>query len=242
MLPTVYTNYGPGSNIAAPGGEIAIGNESRAGVLSTIPSEVEATGSDYGYLEGTSMACPHVSGVAALGLSYALQQGLSFTKEEFTSMLLTSVDDIEYYLNGTKDYSTSPLVLSRYRKQMGTGLIDTWKLFMQIEGTPCLTAEIGEKTMLDLDLYFGGSAGNLTYTGYEMSEEDREALGLAEDPELRYGKLFLVCTKPGAAKITVKAIAGGPVEGTGQNIGGIPVSKEISIIARGVRSENGGWL
>ena len=242
-LPAVYTNYGPGSNIAAPGGDISIGNESRAGVLSTIPDEVDASGSSYAWLEGTSMACPHVSGVAALGLSYALKLNKEgMTRDAFTSMLLTSVNDLEYYLNGTKDYSSSSLQLSSYRKQMGTGLVDTWKLLMQIEGTPCIMAEVGTKKKLDLDMYFGGSSRNLTYTGYEIDKDDRDALGLAEDPELRNGYLYLVCTKAGSAKITVNAIAGGTQAGGGDITGGIPVSKEVSIIARGVRSDNGGWL
>ena len=36
------------------------------------------------------MACPIVSGVAALGLSYAKELGKTFTREEFTSLLLSS--------------------------------------------------------------------------------------------------------------------------------------------------------
>ena len=37
----------------------------------------------------------HVSREAALGLSYALAKGKHFTREEFVSMLLTSVNDID---------------------------------------------------------------------------------------------------------------------------------------------------
>ena len=61
----------------APGGEQeTFGTE--GGVLSTMPKTKVASG--YGYLQGTSMACPHVSGIAALIASYFGKQG--FTNEE----------------------------------------------------------------------------------------------------------------------------------------------------------------
>ena len=54
-----YSNYGSWGDISAPGGDGKI--EER--VLSTFSN------SEYGYLNGTSMACPHASGVAALIIS-----------------------------------------------------------------------------------------------------------------------------------------------------------------------------
>ena len=72
-------------------------------VLSTTISE--AGGSDYGYMQGTSMACPHVSGIVALGLSYAKKQGKTFTRDEFKNMLLSATDDIDNHIaTSTKRY------------------------------------------------------------------------------------------------------------------------------------------
>ena len=240
-LPAYYTNYGPGCNVAAPGGDayISPSGSSAVQVLSTLPSELYQ--SDYGYMQGTSMACPHVSGVTALGLSYALAKGKQYTVAEFKSMLLTSVNDIDTYLDGTKQ-SLTTMQLRNYRKQMGTGAIDAYQLLMQIEGTPCLKAKVGVQQQLSLDKYFGKASANLTYLGVEISQADRTKLGISAEPTFVSGKLRLHCTKPGVARITVRAVAGGSGLGTGTSMGGMEIAKEFAVIARAVQTENGGWL
>lgn len=240
FLPAYYTCYGPGSNVAAPGGETTgLSGGEKAGVLSTVCSEI--SGGDYGYMQGTSMACPHASGVAALGLSYALSKGKHYTRDEFVSMYLTSVKDMDCYLEGTKE-TGGVLNLEDYRGKMGSGLIDAYQLLMQIDGTPCLKIPTGKLELITLTQYFGESAQNLTYTGVEISEEDQTKLGMAVRPEMYNGQLMLKCTKPGVAHITVKAVAGGTRPGSETIIGGIEVSKEFAIIARDSGSQNGGWL
>ena len=92
-----YTNYGSWVDICAPGGDVYDGPQ----VLSTLP------GNRYGEMQGTSMACPHVSGVAALLLSAA--GGSGFTSAQLRDMLENSARDISAYL--PKDY-------------MGHGLVD----------------------------------------------------------------------------------------------------------------------
>ena len=248
FLPTAYTNYGPGTNISAPGGEIAINSTSaepyRAQILSTLPKELGK--GDYGYMQGTSMACPHVSGVVALGLSYALKLGKTFTHEEFLSMIFTSVNNVDFYVETCeKKINGIPFDLTPYLYKTGTGAIDAWRLLMQIEGTPSMLVQTGRETKVALNQFFGPSASNLTYTKIDISDQAREALGVEGEPYIKYGKLFINCTKNGSAKISISAIAGGDtVTGQGLSvIGGTEFTREISVLSRyeGV-AENGGWL
>lgn len=63
-----YSNYGTQVDVAAPGGQTSSG--AAYGVLSTLNSGSTTPGSDaYAFYQGTSMATPHVSGVAALMFS-----------------------------------------------------------------------------------------------------------------------------------------------------------------------------
>lgn len=241
-LPTGYTNYGRGCNIAAPGGDYSIGN-SVSQILSTCIKDV--VGDDYAWMEGTSMACPHVSGVAALGISYAAKIGKKFEGDDYRHTLLTAVNDINsLMLEGTKPYNgvADAVVLKNYHKRMGTGALDTWRLFMLIEGTPSVQVTAGERCSVDLKEYFGGAAMDITYRGIEVSDEAREALGIKGDPKMDKGLLVIRCDKCGSAKIKISAIAGGGQLGGGNNIGGTEITREVSIISRGVSSTNGGWF
>lgn len=265
-MPAYYTNFGPGCNIAAPGGDYYLNSETgKSQILSTFISEA---GSDYAYMGGTSMACPHVSGVAALGLAYAKRLGKTFTREDFTTLLLSSVNDLDSKLNSGYKYlgidastgaEIAPRPYSSYQYNMGTGTIDAWKLMMNIEGTPILSVKVGSERGYSLDRYFGDASEYMTFDSVEMDRETMQALGIKRMPKVENGMLIINPGKSGSGKLTIKAIAGGNTvagsmqgdfSGNGdivtvpgyEGMGGMYITREISIISRGVASNNGGWL
>lgn len=84
-----YTNRGDWVDIMAPGGDQTFGETGM--VLSTFPMKPVRTTTppEYGYMQGTSMACPHVSGIAALVVSK--YGGKGFTNEDLKKRILTAL-------------------------------------------------------------------------------------------------------------------------------------------------------
>lgn len=76
-----YSNYGDWVDVAATGGDYHSSQ-----ILSTFPSN------GYGNLQGTSMACPHATGAAALVVSYFGKPG--FTREMLLERLLNSTNPV----------------------------------------------------------------------------------------------------------------------------------------------------
>jgi len=104
---STYSNYGQDLDVVAPGDSI----------LSTLPNN------QTGYQSGTSMACPHVAGIAAL----ILQRNPTLTTEQVNNIIesntnkLANVDFDEVKTNGS------------WNQYYGYGLVDAYKA---VKNTP----------------------------------------------------------------------------------------------------------
>ncbi|MGZ2372011.1 GEVED domain-containing protein [Ancylomarina sp. YFZ004] len=81
-----YSNYDSWVDISAPGGELISTNNDPTAIHSTLPNN------QYGVMQGTSMACPHVSGVAALIVS---KNYGNITAQQAWDKLVNTTDNID---------------------------------------------------------------------------------------------------------------------------------------------------
>ena len=142
--PSYYTNFGKWVSMCAPGGDELM-DANYGGVYSTIVGKDGV--SSYGGMQGTSMACPHVSGACALAVSYyyGADKRMGLTADMLRGALLGSCNPIDPYCN------------ANYAGRMGVGSLDTYKLLLAVnkmEGIPAVSIAVGETKAVDLQEYF----------------------------------------------------------------------------------------
>lgn len=99
-----FTSFGEWVDISAPGGDANRGTF----ILSTLP------GNKYGNMQGSSMAAPHVTGVAALVVSHYGVGRKGFTREKLIYLLQSTANKRALEENGS------------YATRLGAGLVDAY--------------------------------------------------------------------------------------------------------------------
>ncbi len=223
FTPAVYTNYGPGTTISAPGGDQDyyyeyVDSEHNYGevgcILSTLPYHISPSG--YGFMEGTSMACPHVSGVVALAISHAAEERRHLRADELRELLHSTATPFDQYLEGKKHYrryvaDIGPLQpmqinMNDYKGKMGSGQVNASALLDAIAQAgepmqfPNLYISRGEECAVAPAIYFKGGE-NLSY---EVKIEDGSIATCRKVESM----LLFRAEKCGATKSTITASDG----------------------------------
>lgn len=180
FTPAVYTNYGTGADICAPGGDQDYfydhernGEYGTIGcILSTVPYHISESG--YAYMEGSSMATPHVSSALALAISYAAQNHRHLTAAQYKDALRESATPLDGYMNGTKYYykyvadlgqnQKKRMDLDSFKGKMSAGQLNVAALLRKIAGAgspmvfPNVLVAPGKSISYDAARYFDSAA------------------------------------------------------------------------------------
>ena len=170
---TYYTNYGDWVDICAPGGDEFI-NGDYGQVLSLALSD------QYGYNRGTSMACPHVTGVAALVLSTKTPED-GFTADNLFKLLVNTADPSIYEYNMNRS------------GMLGSGMLDAVAALAAAKETPAASSVTGfdaesEGNTITLTVAEPENAAYF-YVYYDDREFTADNLGNADRLEFRIENL-----------------------------------------------------
>ena len=181
-----YTNYGSTVDICAPGGGdeanfVNLISYDEGYNLSTIPTNLQngdsfvytyANGETetktidyvsstvgYGYMMGTSMACPHVSGVAALIVSQFGAPG--FTNEQLKEKLFSTARDIDSYQGTIYNSWDRGTYAGKIGKLVDAGAVLDSGEVPPVSDQPTITPAVGQSDTFSLA---ENAVKTLTYT------------------------------------------------------------------------------
>lgn len=181
-----YTNYGSTVDICAPGGGdeanfVNLISYDEGYNLSTIPTNLQngdsfvytyANGETetktidyvsstvgYGYMMGTSMACPHVSGVAALIVSQFGAPG--FTNEQLKEKLFSTARDIDSYQGTIYNSCDRGTYAGKIGKLVDAGAVLDSGEVPPVSDQPTITPAVGQSDTFSLA---ENAVKTLTYT------------------------------------------------------------------------------
>lgn len=203
-----YSNYGANIALSAPGGgayawDADSGPTVRAGFVWSAINLGAQSPEEPGYrgLTGTSMAAPHVAGVAALAISAAIQ----------ADRPVPSPDDMLEILQQTSnDFPNQPL------RRIGVGILDAHKAAARAAGAPTggdeptaialtratavtgLSFDEGQGGLYRLDI--PANARNLQIRTFGGRGQARLYVRVGRSPALDGSNALLASTRPGTAQ------------------------------------------
>lgn len=190
-----YSTFHERMDIAAPGGEMndfsggPLVDNGRRGILSTVTLPNGATG----YQQGTSMAAPHVSGVAALIASHGRGR---LSADDVKSILLTQSDEIDTY--------QAPM----HRKRMGSGRLNAYKA-LQLTQSLMQLPEIAPPNFLQAKPV----CGNILLSWQKHSPFDEVLIAVSTNADrgglfgIPAGNLLLGDSLPGGGRVVYRGSA-----------------------------------